>query len=226
VAGKTVEIQVNGRSIQAYFSAPEKPTARILVLQEWWGLVDHVKDLVDRFADAGFAALAPDLYEGKTATSPDEAGKLMMALNIDKTESDLAAAGAYLAKNAAGVGDKLGVVGFCMGGQLALYAASKNPNIGAAVNFYGIHPDVHPAYEAIEARVLGFFGSKDPMVTPEVVTTLRGKLEAAAVSFDFTTFDDADHAFFNDTRADVYDSKAAQEAWQHMLGFFRAALTE
>ena len=99
-------------------------------------------------------------------------------------------------------------------------------NIGAAVNFYGIHPDVHPAYEAIEARVLGFFGSKDPMVTPEVVTTLRGKLEAAAVSFDFTTFDDADHAFFNDTRADVYDSKAAQEAWQHMLGFFRAALTE
>ena len=151
----------------------------VIVLQEWWGLVPHIEEVCDRFAAEGFTALAPDLYHGESTTSPDDAGKLMMALNIDQTEQDLAGATRFLLDHD-GVSSKvLGSVGFCMGGQLSLFAATKNPSIKACVVYYGIHPNVKPDYSRLNGPVLGFFGEKDSMVTPDTVAQLKKDIEAA-----------------------------------------------
>src|SRR5580765_1152270 len=174
MTGTMVEFSSNGGIGSGYLSKPESGKGPgVIVIQEWWGLVDHIKDLADRFAREGFVALAPDLYQGKTAKSPDEAGKLMMALNIAETEKELAAAVEFLSCQGWVQGRRVGIVGFCMGGQLALYAASKNPRIGAAVDFYGIHPAVKPDLKAIRCPVLGFFGGKDPSVTPDEASKLE-----------------------------------------------------
>ena len=166
MAGKMVEFSSNGNTASGYLSKPESGKGPgVIVIQEWWGLVDHIKDVADRFARDGFVALAPDLYHGKTAKSPDEAGKLFMALNIDRAEKDLRGAIQFVLAQQETAGEKVGTVGFCMGGQLSLYAACANPGVGACVNFYGIHPNVHPTIAGLQAPVLGFFAEKDGSVT-------------------------------------------------------------
>src|SRR6266508_4968396 len=145
MAGKMVEFPTNGHQTHGYLATPAAGKGPgVLVIQEWWGLVPHIKDVADRFAAEGFSALAPDMYHGKTADEPDGAGKLFMALNIAQAEKDLQGATKYLASDASA--PKLGAVGFCMGGQLALFAATLNPSIGATVSFDGIHPNVKPDY--------------------------------------------------------------------------------
>ena len=206
---------------EGYLARPEQGGPGVLVIQEWWGLVAHIEDVADRFADAGFTALAPDLFHGVATESPDKAGKLLMALEVDRAEQDLAAAARYLASVAAG--DSVGVVGFCMGGQLALFAASKSNRIGACVDFYGIHPNVHPDYPAIRAPVLGLFAENDGFVPREAVEKLGADLTAAGVRHELHTYPGTDHAFFNDTRP-AYDEAAAGDAWNRVLGFFRANL--
>src|SRR5512144_1913528 len=141
MAGKMVEFPTNGHITQGYLATPASGKGPgVLVIQEWWGLVPHIKDVCDRFAAEGFSALAPDMYHGETASEPDGAGKLFMALNIAQAERDLAGAARYLAGHASTA--KLGAVGFCMGGQLALFAGCVAGNIGAVVDFYGVHPNV------------------------------------------------------------------------------------
>src|SRR5919197_5696064 len=126
MAGRMVQFPSNGGTTAGYLATPQSGKGPgVLVIQEWWGLVGHIKKVCDRFAADGFTALAPDLYHGKTASEPDEAGKLFMALNIAQAEKDLRGAAQYLAGQSST--KKLGVVGFCMGGQLALYAATLNP---------------------------------------------------------------------------------------------------
>ena len=143
--GEIVHFPANRWNTDGYLSIPNSGNGPgVIVIQEWWGLVDHIKDVCDRFAAEGFVALAPDLYHGKTTKSPDEAGKLMMALRIDDAEKNLKGASAYLATHDSTTGEKVGVVGFCMGGALALYTATKNEYIGACVVFYGGHPNVKP----------------------------------------------------------------------------------
>src|SRR4030095_11925971 len=143
MAGQIVGFSSNGGTTDGYLAIPEKGSGPgVIVIQEWWGLVDHIKDVCDRFADEGFVALAPDMYHGKTTKSPDEAGKLMMALRIDQAEKDLRAAVDYLLTSDFTTSKKLGVIGFCMGGALALFTATKNQNIGACIVFYGIHPNI------------------------------------------------------------------------------------
>src|SRR3977135_3397604 len=135
--GKMVYFPSNGGTTQGYLATPTSGKGPgILVIQEWWGLVPHIKRVADRFAAEGFTALAPDMYHGKTADEPDGAGKLFMALNIEQAEKDLRGATKYLKGHSSTA--KIGVVGFCMGGQLALFAATLDPSIGACVNFYGI----------------------------------------------------------------------------------------
>lgn len=225
MSGKMVTLQVNGRSTQGYLSIPKSGKwAGVLVLQEWWGLVDHIKDVCDRFSHEGFVALAPDLYHGKSADGPDEAGRLMMALNIDEAAKDLSAAGAFLASQPAVISPNLGVIGFCMGGQLALFAASKNSAIRAVADFYGVHPNVSPNFKSIQAAVLGIFAEKDAFVTPEVVRRLEGDLKEAGVSTDFQIFPGVSHAFFNDTRPDVYDQAVATQAWDRTTAHFQKHL--
>ena len=201
---------------------------RVIVLQEWWGLVKHIQDVCDRLAGSGFVALAPDLYHGETATGPDEAGRLMMALQIDRAADDLSAAVTYLKKHEATAGhDRVGVIGFCMGGQLALYAASLasvNKDIGACVDFYGIHPEVKPNYMNIECPVLGIFAENDGFVTPEAAEQLENDLKLCGVKAQFMVFEGCDHAFCNDSRPDVYNETAAGMAMQAMREFLREQL--
>ena len=227
MAGQMVEFQSNGGTAQGYLSVPESGRGPgVVVIQEWWGLVPHVKDVADRFAAAGFVALAPDLYHGDVARSPDEAGKMMMALNIARAEKDLRGAVEYLLSREATEGDRVGTVGFCMGGALSLYAASKNERVGACVVFYGIHPKVEPDFEALRAPVLGIFAEKDSMVTPETVRALEEKVRGHGKSIETHTYPGTDHAFFNDTRPEVYDAEAAADAWRRPIEFFRKNLGE
>jgi len=223
--GELVEFKANGRTGNGYLAIPKQGSGPgVIVIQEWWGLMDHIKDVCERFAAEGFVALAPDLYHGKKTKSPDEAGKLMMALRIDEAEKDLSGAGQYLLDHDATTGDKLGVVGFCMGGALALYAATKNSNIGACVVFYGIHPNVKPDLPNLHAPVLGLYAEKDTSVTPESVRELEGKIKSLGKQIEVIIYPDTDHAFFNDTRPEVYDAEASADAWQRTINFFRKHL--
>jgi carboxymethylenebutenolidase len=223
MAGKMVEFPANGTKTSGYLAAPAAGTGPgVLVLQEWWGLVQHVKNVCDRFAAEGFTALAPDLYHGQTASEPDAAGKLFMALNIGQAEKDLRGAARSLAQHSSTA--KLGVVGFCMGGQLALFAATLNPSIGACVNFYGVHPNVKPDYSKLSGPVLGLFAEKDQFVTPQVARDLDAAIKKAGKPSEIHVYPNVDHAFFNDERPDVYNKAAADDAWRRTLAFFRQHL--
>ena len=223
--GELVEFGANGGTDSGYLALPEKGSGPgVIVIQEWWGLVDHIKDVCERFAGEGFVALAPDLYHGKSTKSPDEAGKLMMSLRIDEAEKDISGAIAYLLDHEATMGDKAGVVGFCMGGALALYTATKNANVGACVVFYGGHPKVKPDLPKLESPVLSISGDKDKSVTPDVVHKLEQQVKSLGKQIDVVIYPGADHAFFNDTRPTVYVPEAAADAWQRTIDFFRKHL--
>jgi carboxymethylenebutenolidase len=225
MASRMIEFKSNGGTTSGYLSTPESGGGPgVVVIQEWWGLVPHIKDVADRFAAEGFVALAPDLYHGDVARSPDEAGKMMMALNISQTEKDLRGAVQYLLDDEATTGERVGTVGFCMGGALSLYAASKNEQVGACVVFYGIHPKVEPDFDNLRAPVLGIFAEKDGFVTPEVVRALEEKVREHGKSIETHTYPDTDHAFFNDTRPEVYDAAAAADAWRRTIEFLRKHL--
>ena len=220
MSGEMVTFQSNGSSTSGYLSLPASGKGPgVIVIQEWWGLVPHIKVVCDRFADEGFVALAPDMYHGESTKSPDEAGKLMMALRIDEAEKDLRGAIAYLLNHEATSGDKVGTVGFCMGGALSLYAASKNPQVGACVVFYGIHPNVKPDLANLQAPVLGIYAEKDAYVPPAVVHELEAKLKELGKSVEMHIYPGVDHGFFNDTRQ-AYNEAAAKDAWRRVLTFF------
>jgi carboxymethylenebutenolidase len=223
MAGKMVEFASNGTSTNGYLATPAGGKGPgVLVIQEWWGLVGHIKKVCDRFAAEGFTALAPDMYHGQTASEPDGAGKLLMALNIGQAEKDLRGAARYLAGHSSTA--KLGAVGFCMGGQLALFAATLNPSIGACVNFYGIHPNVKPDYTKLAGPVLGLFAEKDAYVTPQVARDVDAAIKKAGKQSEIHVYPGVDHAFFNDERPDVYSKPAADDAWRRTLALFRQHL--
>jgi carboxymethylenebutenolidase len=223
MAGTMVQFAANGTTTSGYLATPAAGKGPgVLVIQEWWGLVPHVKNVCDRFAAEGFTALAPDMYHGKTASEPDGAGKLFMALNIAQAEKDLRGAARHLTGHSSTA--KLGVVGFCMGGQLALFAATLNPSIGACVNFYGIHPNVKPDYSKLSGPVLGLFAEKDAFVTPETARGVDAAIRKAGKQSEMHIYPGVDHAFFNDERPDVYNTAAAEDAWRRTLAFFRQHL--
>jgi carboxymethylenebutenolidase len=204
---------------------PEYPIGLgVIVIQEWWGLVPHIKSVADRFAAVGFVALAPDIYNGKTTTSPDEAGRMLMALNIEQAAKDLESAIDYLLQRPEVKHKKLGVVGFCMGGQLALLAGTVSQQIGAVVDLYGIHPKVALDFSKLTAPVLGIFGEQDQSVPPAAVHQLATQIQQAGGSIETHSYPDATHAFFNDTRPEVYNPAAAEDAWQRTLTFLQRQL--
>jgi len=222
---ETVKFASNGGEAEGYLSVPESGAGPgVVVIQEWWGLVPHIRDVADRLAAEGFVALAPDLYHGESTRSPDEAGKLMMALDIERAERDLRGAVEFLLAHPAVNSESVGTVGFCMGGVLSLYAAAKNERVGACVVFYGIHPKVNPPLERLRAPVLGFYAEKDQFVPPAAARALEERLKSLGKRAEFHIYPGADHAFFNDTRPEVYDAGAARDAWQRTLDFFRQHL--
>jgi carboxymethylenebutenolidase len=223
MAGRMVEFPSNGRTTPGYLAIPAQGKGPgVLVIQEWWGLVGHIKNVCDRFAAEGFSALAPDLYHGKVANEPDEAGKLLMALNIGHAEKDLAGAAKHLAGHSSTA--KMGAVGFCMGGQLALFAGCIDPSIGAVVDFYGIHPNVKPDYRRLSGPVLGLFAEKDAFVTPQTAREVEAAIKHAGKQVEIHIYPGVDHGFFNDERADVYNKAAAEDAWRRTLPHLRAHL--
>jgi carboxymethylenebutenolidase len=225
MAGQMIEFPSNGATARGYLSTPESGGGPgVVLIQEWWGLVPHIKDVADRLAGEGFVALAPDLFHGVVTESPDEAAKLMMALDIGRAERDLRGAVAYLLRHEAATGESVATVGFCMGGVLSLYAASKNPQVGACVVFYGIHPKVEPDFDSLRAPVLGHYAARDKTVPPEAVRALAARLKEKGKSAEMHIYPDTDHAFFNDARPEVYDAEAAALAWQRTIRFLREHL--
>lgn len=224
-AGRDIEFSSNGETLRGYLALPASGRGLgVLVIQEWWGLVDHIRDVCDRFAREGFVALAPDLYRGETAEEPDAAGRLMMDLDIPRAAQDLDGAIRALLSHDAVEGSKVGAIGFCMGGQLALYAATRSPRIGAVADFYGIHPNVTLDLSGLEAPVLGVFAENDTFVTAEAARKLEADLHGAGCRAHFEIYPGVGHAFFNDSRPDGYDAQAAARAWSEVLSFFRAEL--
>ena len=192
----------------------------VVLLQEWWGLVGHICNIADQLAAEGFLVLAPDFYGGTSTDDPTEAESLFMELNIENAAKTMGSAISFL-QNKSKI-DKVGTVGFCMGGQLSLYAAAVNASVGACVNFYGVHPNVHPPISNIKCPVLGLFGKDDPMASPAVVAKLESDLSAAGVPHEFHSFE-AGHAFFNDQRP-AFNQDAADECWKLLIPFLRKNL--
>jgi carboxymethylenebutenolidase len=223
--GDLIEFPANGKTASGYLAVPAGGRGPgLVVIQEWWGLVDHIKDVCDRFAAAGFVALAPDLYDGKVTRSPDEAGKLFMALNIARAGVDLRGAADALLARPEVTSDKVGVLGFCMGGQLALYVAAEYPDrFAAVVDFYGVHPNVRIDPGRLKVPILAHFARRDTSVKEKDARALVRKIQAAGGSVE-AHFYDADHAFFNDTRPTVYDRESAALAWERTLAFLHKHL--
>ncbi len=221
--GEQVSFKSNGGTCEGYLAGSSGPG--VIVIQEWWGLVPHIKDVVDRFAAEGFTALAPDLYHGHASTEPDQAGKLMMALNLEQAAKDLSGAVDYL--TARTDESKVGVVGFCMGGGLTLVLACQRPDaVAAAAPFYGIIPwaEVQPNWENLSAKVEGHFAGNDSFFTAakvhELETTLRGLGKDATLH----VYPNTEHAFFNNDRPEVYNAEVSAIAWQRTLDLFHNTL--
>lgn len=227
--GETVEFPSNGDTATGYLALP--PSGRgpgVIVIQEWWGIVHHITDVCDRFAAAGFVALAPDLYHGKTTTEPDEAGKLIMSLQIDRAGRDMVGAGSWLAASERTAGDRVGIVGYCAGGALALYAATLSDVFAAAVAYYpgmGFIDRTQPNLESLRGRsVLFHWGELDHSYDRDNTAELEEKLRAAGVDVESHWYAGADHAFFNDDRPEVHHPEHARLSWERTLSFFRKHL--
>jgi fructose-bisphosphate aldolase, class I len=191
----------------------------IVLIQEWWGVNDHIESLLDRLADAGFIALAPDLYHGKTTRDAAEAQQLMVALDTAQAVSEIGAAAAYLKALPEGNG-KVGVVGFCLGGALAFATACHVPGLSAVSPFYGVPPAEKVDYKNVTAPILAHFAAKDGWAKPEGAAQIKAQIDAAGRAPMQLEIYDADHAFMNDTRPEVYSPDAAKLAWQRTVEFF------
>jgi carboxymethylenebutenolidase len=195
-------------------------TAGVVLIQEWWGINDHIRDIAGRYANEGYLCIAPDLYRGKLAADPTEAAALMNALPIDDgveiiRKSIEAATETYKV-------DRFAITGYCMGGTFSLRAACELPAFAAAAPFYG---DVPPEDVLAKLTVPTLFiaGIRDAWINPEKVDGLKAMASKHNLPVEVVSYD-ADHAFFNDTRPQVYDAEAASDAWQRVLALFRRHL--
>ncbi len=223
-----VTFPAEGATLSAFLARPAdpKPKPAVIIVHEWWGLNDHIKDIAQRFARENFVALAVDLYSrlGNTVTKDSaEAAKLMESLKSQQALKDLNAAVRYLKGQPFVDGWKLGTIGFCMGGTFALMLASHNSDIKSAVPFYGqIPPTDNLKY--LLCPILYIYGEQDGWIQKADVERLRQGLSQLGRPGEVRTYPNCPHAFFNDTRADVYRPKEAQDAWQRTLAFLRAHL--
>ena len=222
MTGRLIDFPSNGTTTPGYLSRPAFGTHRgVVLIQEWWGLVDHIRDVAARLAREGFVVLAPDLYHGEKTTTPDAAGKMLMALDIPRAAKEIGAAADHLIADASVDPKRVGVMGFCMGGQLALYAGQEYPQkFGAVVDFYGIHPNARIEPERIAVPVLMHFANRDKSVPVDDAREFVKKLERANKTVH-AHFYEADHAFLNDTRPEVYDKETAELAWTRSVAFLR-----
>ena len=223
--GEMVTFPSNGSQAEGYLARPGSGSGPgVIVIQEWWGLNDNIKDIAERFAKEGFVALAPDLYHGQVTAEPDEAGKIMMSMKMEQAAKDLTGAVDYLAGLDATTGSNVGSVGFCMGGGLSLYLASLKPEIGACVIYYGVLPGTQPDLAQVQATVLGHYAENDDWASPESARALEKQLKDAGKQVEFHTYPGTGHGFFNDTRPEVHNADAAKTSWERTLAFYRKHL--
>lgn len=224
--GQMIEFErPDGGRTRGWLASAGDDRPGVIVIQEWWGLVPHITDVADRFAAAGFTVLAPDLYHGESSTEPDGAGKLMMALNLETAAKDLSGAVALLQQKTGR--DKVGVVGYCMGGGLALVLATQRPDaVAAAAPYYGAIPwaSVQPDWSALTAKVVGEYAELDGWASPDAAQALETQLRELGKDATMHVHAGADHAFFNDARPEVYDAAASATAFDRTVGLFRDTL--
>jgi len=218
---ETLTIESADGETTAYVAHPsQETTCAVLIIQEYWGLNDHIKDIAGRYADEGFLAIAPDLYRGEVAANSDEASKLMQALAIED--------GLDTIKNTVqAVSDKysvrhFGITGFCMGGTFALRAACELEGFSAAAPFYGDIPE-EEVLAKLTTPTIFVSATKDAWINLDKVATLEDTAERLGLPIHSVKYE-ADHAFFNDTRAEVYDPTAAADAWAMVIGFMNDKL--
>lgn len=220
---ETLNFATAGGATTAFTAMPDEiteATKAVILVQEWWGLNDHIKDIATRYAEEGFIAIAPDLYRGTIAASPEEAGKLMQNLEIEDGLNTIDEAMKAATENY-GI-KEFGITGYCMGGTYALQAACKLEGIHAAAPFYGDTPDEF-TLKGLKCPVLFISGTKDGWINTEKVGELVGIAKANNLPIESVAYE-ADHAFFNDTRPEVYDEAAANDAWKRVLEFFEKNL--
>jgi len=208
-----------GGKTKSYLATAGQGCPSIVVIQEWWGLNDQICGVADRFARAGYNALAPDLYKGRLTTEPDEANHLMSGLDFaDATRHDLRGAAQHMKPRSG----KIAVMGYCMGGALTIAAAVHVPEVAAAVCFYGIPPKDFADPAKIRVPFQGHFANKDDWCTPAAVNDLETVLRGAGGQHEIYR-NDAAHAFANE-RSAAYDVACANQAWERMAAFLKAQI--
>lgn len=222
---ETINFETQNGATTAFVAQPEtsegnSAPAAVILIHEWWGINDHVRDLAGRYAKEGFLCLAPDLFRGKTASDADEASRLMHALQMDDGLNTINHA---LEETTGRYGvSRVAITGYCMGGTFALRAACEVDALGAAAPFYGDIPD-EATLSRLKVPTLFVAGTRDNWITPEKVEGLREAARKYNLPVEVASYD-ADHAFFNDTRPEVYNAEAATDAWQRVLKLFRERL--
>ena len=218
---ETLSFETGNGATTAHVAMPAAPTQKaVLVIQEWWGLNDHIKDIADRYAAEGFIAIAPDLYRGKVAGDSDEAGRMMQALEMTDGLDTIRNA-VEAARTKYGL-SHFGITGFCMGGTFALRAACELEGFSAAAPFYGDIPD-EDVLKKLNTPTIFVSGTKDAWINTEKVAALEEAAEKYELPIHSVKYE-ADHAFFNNTRPEVYDETAARDAWALVTGFFNDKL--
>ena len=220
---ETLNLNAETGAATAYVALPADGTdlrAAVLLIQEWWGINDHIKDIASRYAKEGYISVAPDLYRGKVTKDPEEASRLMHELKMEDGMAIIRSAFEET-KRKYGV-RRTGITGYCMGGTFALRAACDIQELDAAAAFYGDIAD-EETLSHLRVPTLFIAGSRDQWITPEKVEQLKEAARKYNLPVEVVTYD-ADHAFFNDTRPDVYNAEAARDAWRRVLAFFETRL--
>jgi carboxymethylenebutenolidase len=219
--GEMVQYTTPGsRKVSGYLAQAVNSTQHVVVLQEWWGLNEQIRGVCDRFAAVGFTALAPDLYDGRVTTDPDEANHLMTGLDwAGATTEDVYGAVQYLKAD----GGTVAVMGFCMGGALTVMAGVKIPDLDAAVCFYGIPPTEAADPRQMQVPFQGHFANQDDWCTPQAVNALETALKDTSVPHELFRYEAA-HGFFNQERPEIYNAMASLHAWERMITFLKAHL--
>lgn len=222
--GEIITFASDGEPATGYLATPAPDKARgrgVVVIQEWWGLVPFIKRVADDFATEGFHALAPDLYHGKSASSPDEAARLRAALDLGKAGSDLRGA---IERLRFVTGRPVGTVGFSMGGALSLQAACSNPrDVAACVVYNGGHPGMEYDFDRLRAPVLGQWAEDDESVNAGI-SGLETELSRRGKAFEFHTYAGTSHGFYNDDRPEVYDRDATVRSWERTIDHLTRSL--
>lgn len=223
-AGDVNYARPDGKTARGYLARASKSGAPgVVVIQEWWGLQDQIKGMCDRFAAAGFSAMAPDLYAGTVVPYHDAtaAEREMTSLDFkDAVTQVVRGAVQHLKKD----GVKVGLTGFCLGGAVSVLGACYIPEIACAVPFYGIPPEVAAKPADVKVPLQGHFANTDDWCTPAVVDAFEAGLKAAGKDFKIFRYD-ASHAFMNEQRQEVYDKPAAALAWERATSFLAKHLS-